>query len=87
MTGRDVYIVELATVYRAGNRRFFSRDATLRRYARDRFFLKHPCTCEQGDYASGYPGYDCGMHAAWERIRPRYLRAIRKGLKLRKVEC
>ena len=45
----SVYVVETATIYRAGGRRFFSRDAAIRRFARVRFFAKHPCECEQED--------------------------------------
>ena len=71
-----VFVVEQAQVYRAGGRRYFSRAAAIRRYAKEKFFTKHPCECEAADYADNYPGYNCGSHDAWEKVRPRYLRWI-----------
>lgn len=79
-----VYAVETARVYRAGGRRFFSRAAAIRRYAKEKFFAKHPCVCEQPEHDSGYPGFDCGEHDRWEKVKPRYVRVIRKALR-RKV--
>jgi hypothetical protein len=78
-----VYKIETATVYRACGRRYFSRDAAIKHYARQRFFTKHPCECEREEYASGYPGYGyyCGHHEHWQKVMPRYLRIIRKQLR------
>lgn len=73
--------VEQATVYRAGNRRYLTRSGAILGHARTQFFAKHPCECEQPDYASGYPGMTCDVHDAWERVKPRYLRWIRRCLR------
>ena len=67
---------ESATVYRAGGRRWFTKRAALRAYARRKFKAKHRCECEQGDYGSGYPGYTCHVHAVWDKVMPRYLRFL-----------
>jgi hypothetical protein len=76
-----VFEVEQATVYRANGRRFFSRTAAIRAYAKGRIREKHPCDCEGADYENGYPGYDCGCHARLDRVLPRFVRLIRKALR------
>lgn len=80
----QVFSVESATVFRAGGRRFFSKLAAIRAYARQKVNAKHRCDCEQGDYSSGYPGYDCGIHEGRDRLTARYVRFLRA--KLRKVK-
>ena len=76
-----VFAVEQATVYRAGGRRWFTRKAAIKAYASAKFRTKHSCECEQGDYASGYPGYNCHVHDVWDRVMPRYLRLIERRCK------
>jgi hypothetical protein len=76
----DGVTVERAVVYRAGGRRWFTWKAAVKAYARAKFRAKHPCECEQEDYGSGYPGYACHVHDAWERVWPRYLRVLRRHL-------
>jgi hypothetical protein len=82
-----VYAIEPATVYRAGGRRWFSRRAAIRAYARAKFRAKHPCECEQPDYSSGYGGFICPVHDGWARIEARYLRVIERGIRARDGEA
>jgi hypothetical protein len=77
-----IFVVEQATVYRAGGRRWLTRKAAIKAYAAAKFRRKHPCECEQGDYASGYPGYTCPVHDARDRVLPRYVRVLRRHLEL-----
>jgi hypothetical protein len=72
--------VERATVYRAGGRRWFTWKAAVKAYARSKFRAKHPCDCEDVDYASGYPGYTCPVHDAWDKVWPRYRRVLHRRL-------
>jgi hypothetical protein len=75
-----MFIVEQATVFRAGGRRWFTQKTAIKAYAAAKFRAKHPCECEQGDYASGDPGFNCGVHDLRERVLPRYLRVLNKRL-------
>ena len=71
-------VTEQATVYRGGHRRYFTKAAAVKGYAKAKFRAKHPCECEQSDYASGYGGYNCGAHDAWDRVGPRYIRWLKR---------
>jgi hypothetical protein len=75
-----IFVTEQATVYRAGGRRWFTRQAAIKAYAGAKWRAKHPCECEHGDYASGYPGYTCQTHDARDAVMPRYLRVLRRAL-------
>jgi hypothetical protein len=74
----SVVVIEQATVYRAGGRRWFTRRAAIKAYAHAKFKAKHPCECERGEYSSGYPGYECGAHDHREKVMPRYLRWLKR---------
>ena len=74
----SLFTVESATVYRAGGRRYFTKSAALRQYAKTKFKAKHPCECEHPDPSSGYPGYNCGVHDVFDKVMPRYLRWLRR---------
>jgi hypothetical protein len=72
-------VVETATVYRAvGGRRYLTRRGALNGYAKAKFRAKHRCECEPRDYADGYGGYECGIHALYDRVMPRYLRWLHR---------
>jgi hypothetical protein len=75
-----VFTIEHATVYRAGGRRWFTEKAAIKAYASAKWRTKHPCECEQGDYASGYPGYTCPTHDARDAVLPRYIKLLRSAL-------
>ena len=70
--------VETATVYRGGRRRYFTKSSALKGYASQKYRVKHPCECEQPDYSSGYPGYECSACLAREKIIARYLRWLKR---------
>lgn len=76
----SVFVQETATVYRAGGRRWFTQRAAIKAYAAAKFRAKHPCECEQSDYASGYPGFTCPVHDARDRVLPRYIRLLKRRL-------
>lgn len=77
----SIYTVERAEVYRAGGRRWLTPKAAIKAYAAAKFRAKHPCECEQGDYASGYGGFTCHVHDWRDRVMPRYLRVLKRALK------
>jgi hypothetical protein len=61
---------EVATVFRGGGRRWFTRAAAERAEART--ILKRRCECESGD-GNRYPGFTCDLH----RDPVRYQRIVR----------
>jgi hypothetical protein len=69
---------EAAIVYRGGNRRYFSKVAALHGHAKAKFRAKHPCECESMDFESRYSGYTCHVHDLWEKVKPRYLRWLKR---------
>lgn len=73
-----IFTEEQATVYRAGGRRWLTRKAAIKAYAAAKFRKKHPCECEQSDYASGYPGFTCHVHDVRDRVLPRYIRVLNR---------
>jgi len=75
-----VFTTEMATVYRAGGRRWFSKSAAIKAYARAKFRAKHRCECENADYSTGYGGYTCGIHAVFDKVMPRYLRVLKRAV-------
>jgi hypothetical protein len=78
----SVFVAETTTVYRVpGHRRYLSKQAAIRAYAKGKIRAKRPCECENGSYEDGYSGYDCGCQAHIERVLPRYLRLIRRRLR------
>ena len=81
MSEQPAIVVEQATVYRAGGRRWFTRSAAEKAYAAAKFRAKHRCECEHPDYSSGYSGYTCGVHDLRDRVLPRYLRFLRRAWK------
>lgn len=62
---------EVATVYRGGGRRFFTRRAAER--AEAKAIIRKRCECERGDILNGDYGYTCRYHSD----RDRYERAVR----------
>lgn len=57
---------EQATVFRVGNRRFFTKRAAFRRAAvislMEDIGADAACECENAEWDTGYPGSTCAMH-------------------------
>lgn len=64
---------ETATVYRGAGRRFFTKDAAYRSFAREA--LRTVCECEEPDHSMGYPGYTCHYHQDEETYQ-KYVRRL-----------
>lgn len=68
--------IETAKVYRANNRRFFTKRAALRYLAMGR--LSKRCECERPSNDGTYPGYDCKQHEYFAKVADRFVRRYRK---------
>ena len=53
-------IVETATVYRGAGRRYFTKTAALRSFAKAA--MRKRCECDEDDPSIGYGGYQCKYH-------------------------
>ena len=70
--------VEPATVYRAAGRRWFTKEAALKRAAHAMIRRKYPCECEEPEW-DAYGGYHCGRHPGndeYDRLRHRLIRKL-----------
>lgn len=79
--GNEVTVtVEMAKVYKARGRRFFSKAAAYRNAAWEMIEEKYPCDCEPAEPEVGAPGVPCKTHDG-DKFK---LIAIRLGKRLQK---